>query len=76
MEIGEYGFSARMVVAGYYKHERVISINKKMEVATIDFSRHLKVASFCNMREVAVTDGDRVESRTKIRRELCNYYAP
>ena len=79
----EYGFIlARMsivheVVAGYYKHERVISqIRRFIEVANaIDFSRHLKVASFGNnMREVAVTDGDRVESQIKYGWE-CNYYA-
>ena len=79
----EYGFIlARMgivheVVAGYYKHDRVIThIKRFMEVAkAIDFSRHLKVASFGNnMREVAVTDGDRVESQIKYGWE-CNYYA-
>lgn len=79
----EYGFIlARMgivheVVAGYYKHDRVIAhIKRFMEVAkAIDFSRHLKVASFGNnMREVAVTDGDRVESQIKYGWE-CNYYA-
>ena len=79
----EYGFIlARMgivheVVAGYYKHDRVIAhIKRFTEVArAIDFSRHLKVASFGNnMREVAVTDGDRVESQIKYGWE-CNYYA-
>ena len=79
----EYGFIlARMgivheLVAGYYKHDRVIAhIKRFMEVAkAIDFSRHLKVASFGNnMREVAVTDGDRVESQIKYGWE-CNYYA-
>ena len=79
----EYGFIlARMgivheVVAGYYKHNKVISqIKRFLEVAkAIDFSRHLRVASFGNnMREVAVTDGDRVESQIKYGWE-CNYYA-
>lgn len=79
----EYGFIlARMgivheVAAGYYRHERVIKeIRRFLEVANaIDFSRHLKVASFGNnMREVAVTDGDRVESQIKYGWE-CNYYA-
>lgn len=79
----EYGFIlARMgivheFVAGYYKHKRVISqIRRFLEVAkAIDFSRHLRVASFGNnMREVAVTDGDRVESQIKYGWE-CNYYA-
>lgn len=41
----------------------------------IDYSKHLKVASFGNnMREVSVTDGDRVESQIKYGWE-CNYFA-
>ena len=41
----------------------------------INFSKHLKVASFGNnMREVAVTDGDRVESQIRYGWE-CNYFA-
>ena len=66
----EYGFIvARLgipheVVAGYYKNESVLKkIRQFAEVAkAIDYSHHLKVASFGNnMREVAITDVDRVE---------------
>lgn len=79
----EYGFIlSRMriphqVVAGYYEHDDVVAgIGKFIDVArAINFSRHLKVASFGNnMREVAVTDGDRVESQIKYGWE-CNYFA-
>ena len=65
----EYGFIvARLripheVVSGFYKQEKVIKrISRFIDVAkAINFSKHLKVASFGNnMREVAVTDGDRV----------------
>lgn len=79
----EYGFIlSRMriphqVVAGYYEHDDVVEgIAKFIDVArAINFSRHLKVASFGNnMREVAVTDGDRVESQIKYGWE-CNYFA-
>ena len=78
----EYGFIvARLgipheVVAGYYKNESVLSrIRRFAEVAkAIDHSHHLKVASFGNnMREVAVTDGDRVESQIRFGWE-CNYF--
>ena len=78
----EYGFIvARLgipheVVAGYYKNENVLSrIRRFAEVAkAIDHSHHLKVASFGNnMREVAVTDGDRVESQIRYGWE-CNYF--
>ncbi|MDY6323314.1 MAG: L-arabinose isomerase [Succinivibrio sp.] len=79
----EYGFIlARMhirhqVVAGYYRHQKVLEeIRRFIDVArAINFSRHLKVASFGNsMREVAVTDGDRVESQIVYGWE-CNYFA-
>lgn len=79
----EFGFIvARMgipqqVVAGYYEHDDVIEkISKFIDVArAINFSKHLKVASFGNnMREVAVTDGDRVESQIRYGWE-CNYFA-
>ncbi|MGN0903406.1 MAG: L-arabinose isomerase [Succinivibrio sp.] len=79
----EYGFIlARMgiphqVVAGYYEHQDVIDrISQFIDVArAINFSRHLKVASFGNnMREVAVTDGDRVESQIRYGWE-CNYFS-
>ena len=79
----EYGFIvarlkiAHQVVAGYYRHEHVLNeMARFIDVArAINFSRHLKVASFGNnMREVAVTDGDRVESQIRLGWE-CNYYA-
>lgn len=79
----EYGFIvARMgipheVVAGYYKHDDVVAkIRRFAQVAkAISYSKALKVASFGNnMREVAVTDGDRVESQIKYGWE-CNYFA-
>ena len=79
----EYGFIlARMgiaheVVAGYYKHDEVVAkIRQFASVAkAIAYSKSLKVASFGNnMRHVAVTDGDRVESQIKYGWE-CNYYA-
>ena len=79
----EYGFIlarmgiAHQVVAGYYEHEDVVAdIRKFAEVAkAIAFSRHLKVAAFGNnMREVAVTDGDRVETQICYGWET-NYYA-
>ncbi len=79
----EYGFIlARLkvlhhVVAGFYQHKNVLEkISRFIDVArAINFSRHLKVASFGNnMREVAVTDGDRVESQIRFGWE-CNYFA-
>jgi len=63
-------------IVGYYQHEEVIQeIKRFAEVANaIDYSYHLKVAMFgSNMREVAVTDGDRVESQIKYGWEV-NYY--
>ena len=79
----EFGFIlARMriphkVVAGFYEHEDVLAeISKFLDVArALNFSKHLKVASFGNnMREVAVTDGDRVQSQIQYGWE-CNYFA-
>ncbi len=79
----EYGFIlSRMriphkVVAGYYEHKDFVEdVHKFVDVArALNFSRHLKVASFGNnMREVAVTDGDRVESQIQYGWE-CNYFA-
>lgn len=64
------------VVAGYYKHETTINeIRRFAQVAkAIAFSRNLKAAMFGNnMREVAVTDGDRVESQIRYGWEV-NYY--
>jgi len=78
----EYGFIlARMnvvheVVAGYYKHEKVLGrIRRFVDVArAIAFSKKLKVATFGNnMREVSVTDGDRVETQIRYGWET-NYY--
>ena len=78
----EYGFMctrlgvAREVIVGYYKHEDVIEkIKKFLDVArAVDFSKNLKVAMFgSNMREVSVTDGDRVESQIKYGWNV-NYY--
>ena len=70
----EYGYIlARLnipheVVAGYYQHEDVIAkLRQFAEVAkAIDFSKHLMVATFGNnMRDVAVTDGNRLECEIK-----------
>lgn len=64
------------VVAGYYKHKSTISeIQRFAQVAkAMAFSKNLKAAMFGNnMREVAVTDGDRVESQIKYGWEV-NYY--
>ncbi|MBN1777721.1 MAG: L-arabinose isomerase [Clostridiales bacterium] len=78
----EYGFICtrlgvrRQIVAGYYRDVRVLAaLMQFAEVAkAIDFSRHLKVAMFgSNMRQVAVTDGDRVESQIRYGWEV-NYY--
>jgi L-arabinose isomerase len=68
---------AHQVVAGYYEHDDVVAdIRKFAEVAkAVAFSRQLKVAAFGNnMREVAVTDGDRVETQICYGWET-NYYA-
>ena len=79
----EYGFICarlgikRQVIVGYYQHEKVIAQLKQFaQVArALDFSRKLKVAMFgSNMRQVAVTDGDRVESQIRYGWEV-NYYA-
>lgn len=78
----EYGFIctrlgiAREVVSGYYKHDQVIdSIRRFCEAAeAVAFSRSLRIAMFgSNMREVAVTDGDRVESQIRFGWEV-NFY--
>jgi L-arabinose isomerase len=78
----EYGFITsrlgipREVVTGYYKSVDVIAqIRRFAEVAgAIAFSGNLKVAMFgSNMRQVAVTDGDRVESQIRFGWEV-NYY--
>lgn len=78
----EFGFiNARLgvpreVVVGYYKHDDVIAqIRQFAEVAgAVSFSKNLKLAMFgSNMRHVAVTDGDRVESQVHFGWEV-NYY--
>ncbi len=78
----EFGFICarlgipREVVSGYYRHEPVVAaIRRFCETAdAIAFSRDLRVAMFgSNMREVAVTDGDRVESQIRYGWEV-NYY--
>jgi L-arabinose isomerase len=78
----EFGFICarlnipREIVVGYYEHASTVErIRKFAQVAkSIDFSKNLKVAMFgSNMREVAVTDGDRVESQIRYGWEV-NYY--
>ena len=78
----EFGFICtrlninREVVVGYYKNESVIEkIRAFASVAkTIDFSKGMRVAMFGNnMRDVAVTDGDRVESEIHFGWNV-NYY--
>ncbi|MDD7593136.1 MAG: L-arabinose isomerase [Peptoniphilaceae bacterium] len=67
---------AHATVSGYYRHERVIrELRRFAEVAlAVDYSRNLNVATFGNnMRQVAVTDGDRVESQIQYGWEV-NYY--
>ena len=70
----EFGFICtrlgikREVVSGYYKNESVINrLRRFAEVCkAIAFSDGMRVAMFgSNMRDVAVTDGDRVESEIK-----------
>jgi len=70
----EYGFIlAKLripheVVAGYYEHEDVLAgIRRFAQVAkAIDYSHNLRVATFGNnMRDVAVTDGNRLEAEIK-----------
>ena len=78
----EFGFIlARLkipheVAVGFYQDTEVLAkIRRFCEVAkAIAYSNNLKVAMFgCNMREVAVTDGDRVESQIRYGWEV-NYY--
>ncbi len=78
----EFGFVCtrlgikREIVVGYYKDDNVVeSISKFADAArAIDFSRGMRVAMFGNnMRDVAVTDGDRVESEIKFGWNV-NYY--
>ncbi len=78
----EFGFICtrlgikREVVAGYYKNDDVVErISRFIDVArSIHFSKNLRVGMFGNnMRDVAVTDGDRVESEIKYGWNI-NYY--
>ena len=78
----EFGFMCtrlgikREVVAGYYRHESVINKIKAFARAAkaVAFGRGMKVAMFGNnMRDVAVTDGDRVEAEIKYGWNV-NYY--
>lgn len=78
----EYGFICtrlginREVVAGYYKNESVIKrIQRFVDVAcAMNYSHNLRVAMLGNnMRDVAVTDGDRVESEIRFGWNV-NYY--
>lgn len=78
----EFGFICtrlgvkREVVAGYYKHEDVIAriCSFARAAAAVNFGKTMKVAMLGNnMRDVAVTDGDRVESEIKYGWNV-NYY--
>ncbi len=78
----EFGFICarlgvkREVAVGYYKHDCVIEkVRSFAQVAiAVDFSRRMKGAMFgSNMRDVAVTDGDRVESEIRYGWNV-NYY--
>lgn len=71
----EHGFIAsrlrmqRKVIAGYWKDEEVHSrLSSWMRTAYgVAFSKNLKVMRFGdNMREVAVTEGDKVETQIKL----------
>ena len=71
----EHGFIAarlrmpRKVIAGYWQDENVICrISSWMKSAIgVAFSKNLKVMRFGdNMRDVAVTEGDKVEVQTKL----------
>ncbi len=79
----EFGFICtrlkvkREVVVGYYKHDEVVEkIRKFADVAiALNYSHGMRVAMFGNnMRDVAVTDGDRVESEIRYGWNV-NYYA-
>ncbi|NLJ93924.1 MAG: L-arabinose isomerase [Clostridiaceae bacterium] len=78
----EFGFIVsrlgipREVAAGYYLNSNVLDkIRRFIRVAkAIQYSKNLKVAMFGNnMRDVSVTDGDRVESQIRFGWEV-NYY--
>lgn len=78
----EFGFICtrlgvkREVVVGYYRHEDVIEKIRSFAqaAAAVNFGRTMKVAMLGNnMRDVAVTDGDRVESEIRYGWNV-NYY--
>ena len=78
----EFGFICtrlgikREIVVGHYRNEKVIDqIRRFAQVAAaLHFSKTMRVAMFGNnMRDVAVTDGDRVESEIKYGWNV-NYY--
>jgi len=78
----EFGFICtrlgirREVVVGYYKNPETIARIRRFAAAcnAVDYSRSLRVAMFGNnMRDVAVTDGDRVESEIQFGWNV-NYY--
>lgn len=78
----EFGFICtrlgikREVVVGFYQHEAVVEkIRDFARVAiALNFSHGMRVAMFgSNMRDVAVTDGDRVESEIRYGWNV-NYY--
>ena len=78
----EFGFICtrlgikREVVVGYYRHDDIIGkIRSFAQVAiALNFSHGMRVATFGNnMRDVAVTDGDRVESEIRYGWNV-NYY--
>ena len=80
----EHGFIAsrmrlnRKVVVGFYKNPDVIKeiFEWARTAAAYDFSRGLKVARFGdNMREVAVTEGDKVEAQIKFGWQVNGYGA-
>ena len=79
----EHGFmgarlrKARKVIAGYWKEENVIARLAEFQKVCvgIDFSKNLKVMRFGdNMRDVAVTEGDKVEAQNKLGWEV-NFWA-
>ncbi len=78
----EFGFICtrlnvkREVVVGYYKHDDVVEKIKRFARVSdaLAFSHGMRVAMFGNnMRDVAVTDGDRVESEIRYGWNV-NYY--
>lgn len=78
----EFGFICtrlgikREVVSGYYKHADVLDKIRRFAqaAAAVDFGKGMRVAMLGNnMRDVAVTDGDRVESEIKYGWNV-NYY--